>query len=80
MSDLCPKIRWLGLVDREEFEPVYPSLMRVRLIPNGLPALKCKTPPKRGYLNWRHLIQQTTPGNRTACCAFLFCMKGDRIK
>lgn len=44
MSAILPKIPWLGLVGREGFEPVYPSLIRGSLIPNELPALKRKSP------------------------------------
>lgn len=44
MSALRLKIPWLGLVGREGFEPVYPSLMRGPLIPNELPAQKRKSP------------------------------------
>lgn len=44
MSALRLKIPWLGLMGREGFEPVYPSLMRGPLIPNELPAQKRKSP------------------------------------
>lgn len=49
MSAILPKIPWLGLVGREGFEPVYPSLMRGPLIPNELPALKCKNPAEARF-------------------------------